>query len=89
MAKKKQDPKIEMFKGLNREMDQIARDKGIDKQIVIEAVQSAFLSAGKKIFGEDKEIEAHYNEEDEEIELFEFLNVVEEVKDENSDNCSN
>ncbi|MCB0271935.1 MAG: transcription termination/antitermination protein NusA [Bdellovibrionales bacterium] len=83
MAKKKQDPKIEMFKGLNREMDQIARDKGIDKQIVIEAVQSAFLSAGKKIFGEDKEIEAHYNEEDEEIELFEFLNVVEEVKDEN------
>lgn len=83
MAKKKVDPKIEMFKGLNREMEQIARDKGIDKKIVIEAVQSAFLSAGKKIFGEDKEIEAHYNEEDEEIELFEFLNVVETVGDPN------
>ncbi|MCB1197049.1 MAG: transcription termination/antitermination protein NusA [Deltaproteobacteria bacterium] len=83
MAKKKEDPKLEMFKGLNREMDQIARDKGIDKMVVVEAVQFAFLSAGKKIFGEDKEIEAHYNEEDEEIELFEFLNVVENVADDN------
>jgi len=83
MAKKKEEPKLEMFKGLNREMDQIARDKGLDKMIVVEAVQSAFLMAGKKIYGENKEIEAHYNEEEEEIELFEFLNVVESVSDEN------
>ncbi len=85
MAKKKQDPKIEMFKGLNREMDQIAKDKGIDKMIVVEAVQAAFLLAGKKVFGEDKEIEAHYNEEIEEIELFEFLKVVDNPQDENTE----
>ena len=70
-----------MFKGLNREVEQIAKDKGIDKKVIIEAVQSAFLTAAKKKFGDLKEIEAHYNETEEEIELFEFLKVVESSAD--------
>jgi transcription termination/antitermination protein NusA len=70
-----------MFKGLNREIEQLARDKGIKKELIIDAVQSAFLSAARKKFGLEKEIEAHYNEKDEEIELFEFLNVVEKAAD--------
>jgi N utilization substance protein A len=68
---------IGMFKGLNREVEQIAKDKGIDKKVIIEAIQTAFLSAAKKKFGDLKEIEAQFNEVDEEIELFEFLKVVE------------
>lgn len=72
---------IGMFKGLNREVEQIAKDKGIDKKVIIEAIQSAFLSAAKKKFGDLKEIEAQFNEIDEEIELFEFLKVVEKVAD--------
>ena len=70
-----------MFKGLNREIEQLAKDKGITKDIIIEAVQSAFLSAARKKFGPDKDIEAQFNEVDEEIELFEFLNVVENPTD--------
>ncbi|HLG18357.1 MAG TPA: transcription termination factor NusA [Bdellovibrionota bacterium] len=70
-----------MFKGLNREIEQLCRDKGIKKEVIIEAVQSAFLSAAKKKFGLEKEIEAHFNEKDEEIELFEFRTVVEKVGD--------
>ena len=70
-----------MFKGLNREIEQLAKDKGISKQIIIDAVQAAFLSAAKKRFGPDKEIEAHFNEEEEEIELFEFKSVVETPTD--------
>lgn len=70
-----------MFKGLNREIEQLAKDKGISKQIIIDAVQAAFLSAAKKKFGIEKEIEAHFNEDDEEIELFEFKTVVEHVAD--------
>jgi transcription termination/antitermination protein NusA len=70
-----------MFKGLNREIEQLARDKGIKKEVIIDAVQSAFLSAARKKFGLEKDIEARYNEKDEEIELFEFLNVVEAVSD--------
>lgn len=72
---------IGMFKGLNREVEQIAKDKGIDKKVIIEAIQTAFLSAAKKKFGDLKEIEAQFNEVDEEIELFEFLKVVEKVGD--------
>ena len=72
---------IGMFKGLNREVEQIAKDKGIDKKVIIEAIQTAFLSAAKKKFGDQKEIEAQFNEIDEEIELFEFLKVVEKVAD--------
>ncbi len=70
-----------MFKGLNREIEQLSRDKGINKEIIIDAVKTAFLTAARKKFGPDKEIEAHFNEADEEIELFEFLNVVEDAKD--------
>lgn len=70
-----------MFKGLNREIEQISRDKGIKKEVIIDAVQNAFLSAARKKFGPDKEIEAHFNEVEEEIELFEFRNVVEAVAD--------
>jgi N utilization substance protein A len=72
-----------MFKGLNREVEQIAKDKGIDKKVIIEAIQTAFLSAAKKKFGDLKEIEAQFNEVEEEIELFEFLNVVESPTDNN------
>ncbi len=70
-----------MFKGLNREIELLARDKGIDKMVIIDAVKSAFLTAARKRFGADKEIEAHFNEVEEEIELFEFLNVVEKAAD--------
>src|SRR6266446_6398968 len=70
-----------MFKGLNREIEQLSRDKGIKKEIIIDAVQSAFLSAARKKFGLEKPIEAQFNEQDEEIELFEFLTVVEKVED--------
>lgn len=70
-----------MFKGLNREIEQLAKDKGISKQLIIDAVQSAFMTAAKKKFGPEKEIEAHFNENEEEIELFEFKTVVETVTD--------
>ncbi len=69
-----------MFKGLNREIEQICRDRGIKKEVIIEAVQSAFVTAARKKFGLDKKLEAQFNETDEEIELFEFLKVVEKVE---------
>jgi N utilization substance protein A len=70
-----------MFKGLNREIEALSRDKGINKEIIIDAVKTAFLTAARKKFGPDKEIEAQFNEADEEIELFEFLTVVEAAAD--------
>ncbi|MFQ5736551.1 MAG: transcription termination factor NusA [Thermodesulfobacteriota bacterium] len=62
-------------------IDQVGKDKGIDKEILIDALESAMLKAAEKRFGPNKEIEAHYMEEAGEIELFLFKDVVEEVED--------
>ncbi len=66
---------------LKREIDQIAKDKGIDKSTIIEALEEAMKQAARRKFGLDREIEARFNEESGEIELFEFREVVEDVED--------
>lgn len=67
---------------LSNIIDQVGRDKGIDKDILISALESAMLKAAEKRFGVGKDIEAHFDEEASEIELFLFKTVVEEVDDE-------
>jgi N utilization substance protein A len=70
-----------MFAGLKREIEQIAKDKGIDKDVIIGAVEEAMKQAARRKFGQEREIEARFNDELGEIELFEFREVVEEVSD--------
>jgi N utilization substance protein A len=67
--------------GLKREIDQIAKDKGIDRTEIIRAVEEAMKQAARRAQGAEKEIEARYNEDLGEIELFEFREVVDEVTD--------
>lgn len=62
-------------------IEQVGKDKGIDKSILIEALETAVLKAAEKRFGANKVIEAHYQEEAGEIELFLFKTVVEKVTD--------
>jgi N utilization substance protein A len=66
---------------LKREIDQIAKDKGLDRSEIIRAVEEAMKQAARRAKGQEKEIEARYNEELGEIELFEFREVVETVAD--------
>ena len=70
-----------MLPNLKREIDQIAKDKGIDTNEIIGALEEAMKQAARKRHGLEKEIEARYNDELGEIELFEFREVVEEVND--------
>ncbi len=70
-----------MFANLVQIIEQVEKDKGIDKDVLIEALESALLKAAEKRFGAGKEIEAHYDEELGEIELFVFKEVVEVVED--------
>lgn len=74
-----------MAQNLNFIIEQVGRDKGIEKEVIIEALESAVLTASRKKFGTQKEIEAHYNEETGEVELFQFMNVVESVADEETE----
>ena len=70
-----------MLPNLKREIDQIAKDKGIDSDEIIGALEEAMKQAARKRHGQEKEIEARYSDELGVIELFEFLEVVDEVTD--------
>jgi N utilization substance protein A len=65
---------------LNQMIDQVGRDKGIEKNVIVEAIETAILTAARKKYP-GKTIEAHYNEELGEVEVFEFRKVVETVTD--------
>ena len=60
-------------------VDQVSRDKGIDRDILIQALEEALKSAARKKYGNQIDIEVHYNEEAGEIEVFQFKEVVEEI----------
>ncbi|MEW6440702.1 MAG: transcription termination factor NusA [bacterium] len=70
-----------MASELERIIEQVGKDKGIDKKILIEALEAAMLSAAKKKLGAQHDVEAHYNPELGEVELFEFKVVVDAVQD--------
>lgn len=65
---------------LGRVLEQVGKDKGIDRTILVEALESALLTAAKKKYGLEKDIEAHFNEDLGEIELFQFKTVVEAIE---------
>jgi N utilization substance protein A len=64
---------------LARVIEQVSKEKGIDRSIVVQAVENAMLSAAKKVIGGDMRIEAQFNPEIGEVELFKILTVVPEV----------
>ena len=70
-----------MQQDLNRVIEQVSKEKGIDKAILISALENAMISAAKKTFGHQRKIEAQFNPEIGEVELFEAKTVVETVAD--------
>jgi len=70
-----------MNQNLNYLIEQVGRDKGIDKRVIIEALEDAMVKASRKRYGLQKDIEARFNEELGEVELFQFKTVVEQVQD--------
>ena len=70
-----------MVGNLNHIIDQVVKDKGINREVLVEALESAVLSAANKKFRNTRDLEAHFNEEIGEVEVFEFVTVVDEVID--------
>jgi N utilization substance protein A len=70
------------FEGsLGHIIDQVAQEKGIDRQILIETMEAAILKAAQAAFGPTRELEARYNEDTGSIDLFQYMTVVEAVAD--------
>ncbi len=62
-------------------VEQVAREKGIDKKVLIETMEAAIQKAAQAAFGPTRELEARFNEETGTIDLFQYMTVVEEVED--------
>lgn len=69
-----------MITELDRILEEVRRDKDIDKQILIQTIEAALLKAAKNRYGHNVDIEAHFNQELGEVELFQFRVVVNEVQ---------
>lgn len=69
-----------LLSDLSKVIDLVGKDKGIDKNVIVDAVKQAMLVAARKKYGTYREIEAQYNEETGEVELYEFKEVVEREK---------
>ncbi len=64
---------------LKRLIDQVSRDKGIDKDLLVTALKDAIRSAAKKKYGPRLEIEVEFKEDTGAIEVFQYKEVVTEV----------
>jgi|SRR5690625_1944498 len=68
---------------LFEQIEQICRERGIDREVLIETIEAAMKAAAKKVFGEQREIEADFNEETGEVDLLFILIVSDEDEVEN------
>src|SRR5688572_2627130 len=60
-------------------IEQISREKGIDPQIVIHAIEDAIVVASRKYFKSNEELKGRINPDTGEIDVFALRKVVEEV----------
>ena len=70
-----------MISELKRLIDQVSREKGIDRQTLISALEEAIKSAIKKKYGSRMDLDVTFNEEFGELDAFQFKAVVEKVTD--------
>ncbi len=69
-----------LISDIKRVVEQVGKDKGIETEVLVKTLEEALASAARKIIGRDADIEAAYNEEAGEIEVFQFREVVENVE---------
>jgi N utilization substance protein A len=67
---------------LNMVIEQVGRDRGIDRTVLVETLEAALKTAAKKVFGEQRDIEAQFNEETGDIELYLIITVAEVIENE-------
>ena len=70
-----------LISDIKRVVEQISREKGIDRNILFKALEEALRSAAKKKLGSKADVEVQYSEETGEIEVFQFKEVVETIED--------
>jgi len=70
-----------MFENLKNVIEQVGKEEGINKTILVEALEDAMLTVARKHYGFHRDIEARLNDETGVIELHEFKTVVDDLFD--------
>ena len=66
---------------LYQTIDQLSREKGIDTQVIISAVEDAILVATRKYYKTVEDLESHFNKETGQVEVYAVKKIVEQVAD--------
>jgi N utilization substance protein A len=70
-----------MVSELKMIIDQVSREKGLDRDILVAALEEAVKSAVRKRYGARLDLEVKFNEAQGEIEVFQYRTVVTDVND--------
>ncbi len=62
-------------------IDQVGRERSIDRDTLVDIVEQAILSAAKRKLGQRRKLEAEFNQESNCVDLFCYFDVVETVED--------
>lgn len=71
-----------MISELKKVIDQVSREKGVERETLISTLEEAVRTAARKKLGHDYDLEITFNDEIGEIEVFGFKEVVEKVTNE-------
>ena len=66
---------------LNVTLDLVAKEKDISRDVLVQAIESAIETAAQRVFDGERELEAVFNPEIGQVELFQYMAVVDEVED--------
>ena len=71
-----------MVNTLTQNIDQISREKGIEPEIIQQALEDAMVAAAKKFFKSEEDLQARFDPETGTIDVFAVKSIVETIEDE-------
>ena len=66
---------------LQQTIEALAKEKGIEPDVIITAIEDAVLTASRKYYRSDEDLRTKFNPETGQVELFAVRQIVEEVSD--------
>ncbi len=70
-----------MNNSLQQTIEALAKEKGIEPDVIITAIEDAVLTASRKYYKTDENLRTKFNPETGQVELFAVRQIVEEVSD--------
>ncbi len=67
---------------LKKAIDQISKDKGLERDMLIDTLEDAVRTSVIRKYGEDLDLEVRYNDDTGDIEVYQFKFVVDDVANE-------